>query len=223
MASSENQLGDFIRGRMEFIKHDAIENGLNPESVLKQIMDRAKKLAGTEDRQAFIENRIIRGTILPTSHFPDWLDKVLLEAMTAVMKGEGTSLYTFNSNEKSIAFEAGRFNAKRQAMGAFRILFQGKKPVEWLKTSFLSLYEKCYGASAAKGSRLEELTLAHFKLYLDHRGLEKAGPVDCTTIIGYIYGSLEFLGAHHISIIHESCCLIPRSTTEECIFDIKWE
>lgn len=219
----EHQLGDFIKGRLMFIEKYCKENNLDYEKTLKKIREEVDKLVKDEKKKAIIEEKFFKGTILPTSHLPDWLDKVILEAMTYALKGKEAPTYTKTSAISCIPFEAGRFNAKRQADTVFKPLFSGKTPQEWLKTTFKALYRQCYGEEAAKGLLLEELEKCHYKLILSHKHLEKASPLDCSTIIGYIYGALEKLGAKNIKVTHEICSVTENSPHEKCIFEVYWK
>lgn len=222
MYEGEHQLGDFIKGRLLFIEKWCKENKLDYNKTLEKIREEVDKLVKDEKKKEILEQKFFKGTILPTSHLPDWFDKIILEAMTYVLKGKKSPLYTKTSAISCIPFEAGRFNAQRQAETVFKALFAGKTPVEWLKTTFKALYRQCYGDEAGSGLILEEIDKYHYKLTLDHKHLEKASPLDCSTIIGYIYGALEKLGAKDIKIIHEFCSTFENSPYEKCIFEIFW-
>ena len=63
----------------------------------------------------------------------------------------------------------------------------------------------------------------HFKITLDNKDLEKAGPIDCSTVIGYIYGGLEKLGANNIEVNHTKCAVLSGSIETHCIYDVTWE
>lgn len=223
MHEGEHQLGDFIKGRLLFIEKWCKENKIDYNKTLEKIREEVDKLVKDEKKKEILEQKFFKGTILPTSHLPDWFDKVILEAMTYVLTGKKSPLYTKTSAISCIPFEAGKFNAQRQAETVFKLLFAGKTPVEWLKTTFKALYRHCYGDEAANGLLLEEIDKFHYQLILDHKHLEKASPLDCSTTIGYIYGALEKLGAKDIKVIHEFCCNLENSPYEKCIFEISWK
>lgn len=223
MPEGEHQLGDFIKGRLLFIEKWCRENHLHYEKTLEKIREEVDKLVKDKNKKEMIEQKFFKGTILPTSHLPDWFDKVILEAMTYVLKGKNSPLYTKTSDISCIPFEAGKFNAQRQADTVFKPLFAGKKPAEWLKTTFKALYRQCYGEEAGNLLVLEEISPFHYKLTLDHKNLEKASPMDCSTTIGYLYGALEKLGAKNIKVIHEICSVTENSPHPKCIFEIFWK
>jgi len=223
MLEGDHQLGDFIKGRLLFIEKWCKEHNLDYNKTLTKIREEVDKIVKDEKKKQLIEEKFFKGTILPTSLLPDWLDKYVLEAMTYVLRGKNAPLYTKTSAISCIPFEAGRFNAQRQAETVFKPLFSGKNPVEWLKTTFRVLYAKCYGDEAAKGLILEELGKYFYKLTLDHKHLEKASPLDCSTTIGYIYGALEKLGAKDIKVTHEICSVTENSPYEKCVFEISWK
>lgn len=223
MKEDEHQLGDFINGRLKYIEKYCSHNNLDYEDTLDDIMVEAKQLAETPERREFIEFRFIQGAVLATSILPDWLDRVLLEAMTTVLGGPNAPRYTSTSRETCIPFEAGRFNAHRQADTIFKILYSNKKPEVWLKSTFKVLYQKCYGDEAARGCRIDEVGPHHFRVFLTHNDLEKASPIDCATIIGYLYGSMERLNADNPVVNHEVCSTLPNSDVDYCVFDITWE
>lgn len=223
MQTDERQLGEFIRGRLAFIQHYCEEHGLEYEPTLEAIYQEARRLAGTPERELYLEERFFKANILSTSYVPDWVDKVLLEAMTYVLKGRDAPLYTTSSDESCIPFEAGRFNARRQAESVFKVLFSDKTPEKWLRTTFRALYKQCYGDEASHGLKSEQIEPRKFNISLAHKHLEKASPMDCSTIIGYIYGSLETLGAKNILIRHDTCATLKNSHFQYCEFIVTWE
>jgi len=219
----EHQLGDFIKGRLQFIQDYCENNGLNLETSFADIQKEAVRLAGDPERQEYLEKRLFSGSILSSSFLPDWVDKVFLEAMTKVLKGMHAKLYTSTSEESCIPFEAGRFNARRQAETVFKLLYQGKRPEVWMKTTFPVLYLKCYGDDAAKHLKVEETGPGHFRVTTDNRDLEKASPMDCSTVIGYLFGSLEMLGAERPLVTHDICGIKPGSPSGVCVFEVSWK
>ncbi len=223
MPEGEHQLGDFIKGRLLFIEKFCKEKGLDYHKTLEKIRVEIDKIVKDEEKKKVIEERFFKGTILPTSQLPDWMDKYILEAMTYALKSPNEPFYTKTSAISCIPFEAGRFNAHRQAETVFKPLYFGKTPEEWLKTTFKALYSKCYGERAAQGFLLEEKGKNHYKITLDHKHLEKANPLDCSTTVGYLYGGLEKLGAKDIKVTHEQCSVVPNSPYEKCIFEVFWK
>lgn len=219
----EHQLGDFIRGRMLFIEDYCRKHALSPEKTVEAIKVEAFRLAGTPDRKRFLEERLFGKMILSSSILPDWLDRVFLEAMTHALKGPGASLSTKSSGTPCVASEAGRFNAHRQADSVFQAFFSRKGPAEWLRGPFPTIYRKCYGDSAADRLVVEELAPQKFRLTMDNRELEKASPVDCSTIIGYVQGALEKVGAHEVVVVHESCGAGRGPSGSPCVFEATWK
>ena len=59
-------------------------------------------------------------------------------------------------------------------------------------------------------------------IFAFNRGLDKAGPIDCATIIGYLVGSLEALGTPSPRVEHEACSVLPGSQHPACVFDVTW-
>jgi len=224
MVAQENnhQLGDFIKGRFDFIRERCEKAGLDFDEIMEKIHKETLHLAGSEEKKAVAEERLFEGAILSSTFLPDWLDKIFLEAISRVLQGPGSSLFTTSSERPCIAFEAGRFNARRQAAGVFRVFFSRKTPEEWLKTTFRTIYRQCYGEEAANRLLTEKINDKHFKVYMDNRGLEKASPIDCSTVIGYLYGGLENLGAEDILVTHATCALLPGSLAEKCEYDVTW-
>jgi len=153
---------------------------------------------------------------------PDWVDKVLLESISHVLKGADAPLYTVTSEQSCIPFEAGRFNAHRQADTVFKVLFEKKDPEEWLTRNFRVLHQKCYGDEVLQTLKVERLAEGAYRISIDHRKLEKGSPMDCSTILGYLYGALEKLGAGQIRIQHRQCSTMPGSAFPLCVFDVAW-
>ncbi len=220
--SEEKQLGDFIRGRLLFVEKLCEEKKLDKRGTMDAIRDEAMRLAGTPERREFLDHRVFKGVILSTSLLPDWLDKVLLEAISNVLKGRDATLFTSSSDESCIPFEAGRFNAHRQADTVFRMLYAGKAPGDWLTKSFRVLYQKCYGDDALKGLKIEQRSEREILISMDNRHLEKGSPMDCSTILGYLYGSMEKLGAKGIKIRHVRCSTLTASPHPVCDFVVSW-
>lgn len=222
MKNEEKQLGDFIRGRLLFVEKLCEQKGLDKRSTMGAIRDEAMRLARTPERQEFLDHRVFKGVILSTSLLPDWLDKVLLEAISHVLKGRDAALFTSSSDDSCIPFEAGRFNAHRQADTVFRMLYSGKSPEEWLTKNFRVLYQKCYGDEALKGLKIEKRAAGEFMISMDNRHLEKGSPMDCSTVLGYLYGSMEKLGAKAIKVKHTRCSTVTGSPHMVCDFVIHW-
>jgi len=217
------QLGDFIRGRLMFVEHLCQERGLDKGKTMESIRAEAMRLAQTPERQAILDQRMFRGVVLPSSMLPDWLDKVLLEATSHVLKGAEVPLYSNTSEQSCIPFEAGRFNAHRQADTVFKVMFDRKSPEEWLTRSFRVLHQKCYGDVILESLRIERMTDRAFRISMDNRRLEKGSPMDCSTILGYLYGALEKLGARNIRVTHRECATLPDSSFPLCIFEVSWQ
>ncbi|MCX7831179.1 MAG: hypothetical protein N2445_09030 [Acidobacteria bacterium] len=217
------QLGDFIKGRMLFIEHYCRENGINFKEAMEKIEEETIRRAGTKEKETFLRERLFGGLILPTSILPNWLDKVFLEAMSFVLKGPNTPLFTTTSKVSCIPFEAGRFNAKRQAETIFKIMYQNRTPAEWLKLSFPVLYKKCYGEEAGEKLKIIEHSSTHFEIIADNSNLEKASRIDCSTTIGYVYGALEKLNARNILVTHDKCLAEAAADKKLCSFDITFE
>lgn len=218
-----SQLGDFIKGRLIFIEHYCKENKLDYKSTLDKIEDEAIKRAGSKEKEEFLKTRLFGGLVLPTSILPNWLDKVFLEAMTFVLKGPNSPLFTTTSKISCIPFEAGRFNAKRQAATIFKIMYQNRTPQDWLNFSFPVLYKKCYGEEAGNKLKIIEHSRNHFEIITDNTNLEKASRIDCSTVIGYIYGGLEELNAKNIVITHDKCLAEAHTGRKLCAFDIQFD
>lgn len=218
-----SQLGDFIKGRLLFIEHYCKENHLNYKEVLDNIEEEAIKRAGSKEREDFLRDRLFEGLILPTSMLPNWLDKIFLEAMSVILKGPTAPFFTTTSKVSCIPFEAGRFNAKRQANSTFKILFLNRTPQEWIKHSFPTAYRKCYGEEAGNKLQVIEHSTNHFEIIIDNSNLDKASRMDCSTIIGYIYGSLEHLKAKNIVVTHEKCMAEMSVPKKICSFNIVFD
>lgn len=218
-----SQLGDFIKGRLLFIENYCKENNINYKEVLEKIEEETIKRAGSKEKEDFLRTRLFGGLVLPTSILPNWLDKVFLEAMSAVLKGQNSPLFTTTSKISCIPFEAGRFNAKRQADTIFKIMFNNRTPSDWLKLSFPVLYRKCYGEEAGEKLKIIEHSKTHFEIITDNTNLEKALRIDCSTVIGYLYGSLEKLNAKNILITHDKCLAETPAPKKLCSFDITFD
>ncbi len=219
----DHQLGDFVKGRLLFIEDYCRRNGLDKDKVMEDLEREALRIADKPERKEFLENRLFSGVILSSSHLPDWVDKVFLEAMTRVLKGPGAAPYTSTSKMPCITFEAGRFNAHRQAESVFRVYFQGKKPEDWLKNTFSTIYRKCYGDAAADRFRVEQVSDRKFNVIVDNSGLEKASRLDCSTGVGYLYGAMEKLGAREPVVTHDRCGADPGAGNRPCVFEVTWK
>lgn len=218
------QLGDFIKGRLLFVEDYARRKGQDPPQILAEVRRQALDLAGEdEEKRTLLEEKVFSGVILSSGHLPDWVDKVLLKAMTIVLKGPGAPLYTTTSRHPCITFEAGRFNAHRQADTVFKAFFSGKTPDSWLKNTFLSIYRQCYGDKAADQFEVREPGPGHVQVVVDNSGLEKTDRMDCSTGVGYLYGALEKLGAKSPLVTHERCGAAPDRKGQPCIFEVTWD
>jgi hypothetical protein len=217
------QLGDFIWGRLLFVEHLCRERGLDKDKTMEAIREEAMRLARTPERRAILDQRMFKGVVLSTSLLPDWLDKVLLEATSYVLKGADAPLYSNSSEQSCIPFEAGRYNAHRQADSVFKVMFAKKSPEEWLTRSFRVLHQKCYGDVILESLRIEQMEERAFRISMDNRRLEKGSPLDCSTILGYLYGALEKLGARNIRIQHRECSTLPGSPFPSCVFEVSWQ
>jgi hypothetical protein len=223
MASDqEHQLGVFIQGRMLFIEDFCAKNALDPVRSLGEIKSEMLRRAGAPERVQFLESRLFVGSLLPTTVLPDWVDQVFLEAMTRVLGGVGAKAYTTSSQVSCIPFEAGRFNAHRQSETVFRTLYASKSPEAWLQTTFPVLYRQCYGAEAGKTLQVEQVATARFRIAMDNRALAKASQLDCSTVIGYLFGSLERLDAARPLVTHPECSVDPNRPAELCVFEVSW-
>ena len=218
----DHQLGVFIQGRMLFIEDFCRKNALDPARSLGEIKAEMLRRAGTPERVQFLEQRVFAGTLLPTTVLPDWVDQVFLEAITRVLGGAGAKAHTTSSQVSCIPFEAGRFNAHRQSETVFRSLYASKSPEAWLQTTFPVLYRQCYGVEAARSLRVEEVAAGRFRIAMDNRALAKASQLDCSTVIGYLFGSLERLGAESPLVTHPECSVDPARPAELCVFEVSW-
>ena len=224
MASQESevQLGDFIKGRLLFVEDYCRKNGLDHGQVMERIRKEAVRLAGSPERAEIMEKKFLSGPVLSSSYLPYWVDQVFLEAMTVAIKGPGAPLSTRSSRTPCLTFEAGRFNAHRQADGIFKLLFERRTPEDWLKASFVTINRKCYGDAFANKFRVEEIAPRHYRIGMDNTGMEKAHPMDCATEMGYLFGALEKLGARDPVVTHERCNAGPGSTSKICTFEASW-
>lgn len=224
MATDQNQqLGDFIKGRLLFVEAYSKDNGLDAALTLEAVKGEALRLAGSPERAAFLEERVFGGVVLSSSRLPGWVDAVFLEAITIALKGAGSPLYTTSSRRPCITSEAGRFNAHRQADSVFKAYFSGKKPEVWLKHTFVNIYRQCYGDEVASRYSVEEVAPGHFHVMVDNRGLGKASRMDCSTGVGYLCGALEKLGAKDIVVNHDQCGAEGKGKDVPCLFDVTWK
>ena len=219
----DQQLGDFIKGRLLFVEATCKENGLDAAKVLETVKAEALRLAGSPERVSFLEERVFGGVVLSSAHLPGWVDGVCLEAITIALKGVGSPLYTTSSKRPCVTFEAGRFNAHRQADTVFKVYFSGKKPEDWLKHTFVNIYRQCYGDEVASRYSVEEMGPGHVHVTVDNRGLGKASRMDCSTGVGYLYGALEKLGAKDIVVNHDQCGAAGTAKDIPCLFDVTWK
>ena len=218
----ELQLGDFIKGRLLFLEDYCKRRGLDYPKTLAEVQAQALRLAGTPEKAEFLKTRLFSGIVLSSAYFPDWVDKVLLEAITIAFKGPGAPLHTTTSRIPCITFEAGQFNAHRQADTVFRAYFSGKRPEDWLKSGFVQINRKCYGDAFADHIQVEELGPRRFRVSIDNAGVEKADQMDCSTGVGYLYGALEKLGVTGPLVTHDRCGLVPGSPDRICVYEISW-
>ena len=86
----DQQLGDFIKGRLLFVEATCNENGLDAAKVLETVKAEALRLAGSPERASFLEERVFGGVVLSSAHLPGWVDGVCLEAITIALKGAGS-------------------------------------------------------------------------------------------------------------------------------------
>lgn len=223
MANSDRQLGDFIKGRLLFVEEYCREHGLDRDQVMEVLQREARRLAGSPEKAEFLDQKVFRGVVLSSAYFPEWVDGVFLEAMTIALKGAGAPLFTTSSKRPCVTFEAGRFNAHRQADSVFKVFFQGKKPEEWLRSTFLAIYRQCYGEEVASKFVVDEVGPQHFRVRMDNRGLGKASRMDCSTGVGYLFGALEKLGAKDILVTHDKCGADPGMGFQICIYEVTWK
>jgi hypothetical protein len=218
-----SQLGDFIKGRLLFVEDYCKTHAIDFPKTLDAIEEEMLKRSGSKERQEFLKERLFHGVILSTSILPDWLDKVFLEAMVAVLKGPGAPQFTTSSKMPCISFEAGRFNAKRQADTIFKVMYQNRKPEEWLTRGFPSTYRKCYGDKAGDKLVINERGPGNWEIIMDNSLLDKASRTDCSTAIGYIYGALEKLNARNIVVSHNNCKAEAPAGQKLCVFEVTYE
>jgi len=220
---SDRQLGDFIKGRFLFIESYCQKNGLDYARTRDAVKAEALRLAALPERVRFLDEAVFGAGVLSSAHLPDWVDAVFLEAMTVALKGPGAPLFTTTSRFPCITFEAGRFNAHRQSETVFRAYFTGKKPGDWLLHTFHNIYRQCYGEEAAQKFTAEEISPGHGLVTLDNRGLAKSGKMDCSTTVGYLYGSMEKLGATDILVTHHTCGAGSSVSPILCVFEVTWK
>lgn len=216
-------LGDFIKGRLLFIGDFCAKGGLDKGKALEAVRTEAVRLAGTPERASFLEEKVFGSAVLSCDQLPDWVDGIFLEAMTVALKGSGSPLHTSTSRRPCITFEAGRFNAHRQADTVFKVYFSGKRPEDWLRGNFLAIHRQCYGEEAARKSSVEELAPGQYRVTMGSRGLDKVSRTDCSTVVGYLYGALEKLGAHDILVTHDQCGADPGTGGRPCVFELRWK
>ncbi len=221
MGNGGSQLADFIKGRFMFVEEYCATNHLDPAKTVNAIKEECARLADSPEKRAFLEERMFGGTILASSVLPDWVDILLLTAMSRVLRGPSAPLSTSTSRFPCLAYEAGRFNARRQADTVFKVLY-ARTPLDWLKRTFPVIIQKCFGDKAAERIKVTEAGAGRVSIEMDNRNLESASPVECSTIIGYIHGALEKLGAGDVLVAHPQCGVAEDRAPSLCIFNVEW-
>jgi len=211
-----------MKGRLLFIKEWCRKRQLVYKEALAKILQEAVKNVHTVEQREYMERRLSQEIILSSASLPDWFDKALLEGMTKVLKDSDAPRNSFSSQQSCIPFEAGRFNAHRQAETVFKAIFKGKTPQQWTRTSFSVLYGMCYGQEAVPGLRVEEISPCMFRIHMPRKDLANASPLDCSTVMGYLYGAMEKLGADGILVLHDKCSLAWEEVFPECVFELSW-
>lgn len=222
MAGFQTQEGEFFLRRMEFIRSYCLQKGWSFEVTVQGILSDALRRAATVDRQVVLHKTLFAGTILPTTHVPGWVDRLWLEATCRVLSGPGATLETRTSESPSLAFEAGRHSAFLQSEALPKGGLNERSAACWLGTGFCAAYRACYGEEAAARLRVERLTRTSCRISMDHRDSEKASPLDCTTILGFLHGFMERLGARDLVVTHDACCTDSAHRDERCVFTLKW-
>lgn len=220
---TQAQYGDFIKGRLLFIEQYCSDHKMEFNNVIRSIEEETFRRVDSDEQKDFLRKKFFGDAVSSAEELPNWVDRVFLEATSQVLKGCQSPLTTSTSRLSCIPFEAARFNAKRQAETIFKIMFKDKTPEEWIRWSFPAVYRKCYGNEAAAKLRIIEFSKKHFGVITDNTNLDKASKIDCSTVIGYMYGALEKLGAGDIAITHKNCLAEAASGQKVCSFDVMFE
>lgn len=223
MPSSHDLLGAFIKGRIQFLEEYCKSHGLDPKTIKEQLIETMEEFADDENKREFIRSTFGSRVFSPLSRVPNWLDYLLLRSLVYVLEGDEGRLYSESSDHPSIPFEAGRFNAREHGDGIFHSLFRDKTPETWLTRSFPVLYSKCYGESTPDKQKVHIPRKGTCIIDLGPRESPGKIPIDCTTIMGYLYGGLEIIGARNIKVRHDKCSVRSRSLSATCIFEVQWE
>ena len=222
MRAPQELLGEFVRGRLMFLEELAKRRGLPPEEARRRVVQHMEELASTPAQKETVHDLLSLKVFTPTKKVPDWLDTLLLKAMVQVFDGPEGKLFTVTSDESCIPYEAGRFNARRQASTVFRSLYRNKTPEQWLRSSFPLIYKKCYGEEAAEHLKVEIPTPGSARLTTGRRHTGSGAGMDCATIMGYLHEGLEQLGCRQIRVEHRKCALRPNPTALRCAFELSW-
>lgn len=214
--------GEVFLRRMEFIRSYCNQKGWSYEVTVQGILSDALRLAATADRQVVLHQTLFARRVLPTTRVPGWVDRIWLESTCRVLSGMSSALETRTSEAPSVAFEVGRHSAFLQSDALPKSGLTERSAQRWLGTGFCSSYRSCYGEDAAARLRVERLTRTSCRISMDHRELEKAGPLDCTTILGFLHGFMERLGARELVVTHDACCTDPAHRDERCVFTVTW-
>lgn len=218
--TEEKLLGDFVKGRLLFLEDHARRLGKDPAAVRKAVEEEVLRLVPNPERQAFFREKIFGGLVLSTSLYPEWVDRTLLEAMSRVLQGPGAPLFTTTSERPCITFEAGRYNARRQAETVFKAFFQGKKPDQWLRQGFFLVLRRCYGDAFAEKSRVVERGPGRFEVHIDNTDVPQASRMECSTGVGYLYEGLLLTGAKDPVVTHPVCRAEAAGPDRTCVYAI---
>ncbi len=216
-------LGDFVKGRFQFLEDFCQRNGLDFAETSRAVQAETLRLAEDPARQAFFRDQVFSGPVLATTLYPEWVDRILLQALSNVLKGPGAPLHTTSSKVSCIPFEAGRFNARRQAASVFRPFFQGKTPENWLGHGFLMVLQRCYGDGFAGKGKVVEVGPNHYQVHIDNDGVPQASRMECSTGVGYIYEGLLLTGAKDPVVTHLQCRSESPGPDRICIYDVTWK
>lgn len=222
MGGGQSSEGELLLGRMEFIRSYCLQKGWGFELTVQRILAEALRLAGTADRQMTLHQTLFARRAQLTTPVPGWMDRVWLEAICRVLSAPTAALASRTSATRCVAFEAGRHSAIRQGEGLPRNGLHERSAQSWLKTGFCTAYRSFYGPEAAARLRVERLSRATCRISMDHRDLEKASPLDCTTILGFLHAFMERLGARDLVVTHDACCTDTVRRDERCVFTLKW-
>lgn len=222
MGGFQSSEGEILLGRMEFIRSVCLQKGWGFELTVQRVLAEALRLAGTADRQMLLHQTLFARSAPPASPVPGWMDKLWLEAICRVLSAPSATLWSRTSLTPCVAFEAGRHSALRQGESLPKNGLHERSPQSWLRTGFCAAYRSRYGPEAASRLRVERLSRAACRISMDHRDLEKAGPLDCTTILGFLHGFMERLGARDLVVTHDACCTDTARKDERCVFTLEW-